>query len=239
MRSPPPPSPPPTPPSPRISTSSAIKLYDIGKGRGCLDGTWGPPVAPGGKFTELDCNYALLPQLNRCCKSGICKPDPERKNDTWGICQKCNQNLDCNLVPGLISEMSEIKCETKKDAFGKSGKFCNNITFTAGNDPEYLKPCTENKDCIIPCNIETGLCEYSTKLGKNEKCVLAAASFTPATGISQDDPRYQQCLKKFKNLDPCSKATTQIGCTRSAKNYDCFVGDTKIGTQSVGCMLIR
>jgi hypothetical protein len=129
--------------------------------------------------------------------------------------------------------MSDIKCVTKKD---KSGKFCNNINFTTGNDPNYLKSCEKDNDCIIPCNKQTGLCEYSTKLGTNEQCIISGSGNDMAPGILQNDPRYQQCLKQIGN--PCSKATTQIGCTRSAMKYDCFVGDKKIGTHSIGCMLI-
>ncbi len=198
----------------------------------------GPKAQGSSEYTYLKCTNALLPQLNRCCKSGICKP--EKENDIWGICTKCEKNLDCNLAPYLISKMSDIKCVTKKDKSGKSGKFCNNINFTSGNDPIYLKSCEKDKDCIIPCNPDTGLCEYSTKLGTNEQCFLSGARNDMAPGISQNDPRYQQCLKQIKNLgDPCSKATTQIGCARSATKYDCFVGDKKIGTHSVGCMLIN
>ena len=194
------------------------------------------PKAPGSsEYTYLGCTNALLPQLNRCCKSGVCKPEKENDTYIWGICQKCKQDLDCNLAPYVVSKMSDIKCVTKKD---KSGKFCNNINFTTGNDQEYLKPCEKDKDCIIPCI--NGLCEYSTKLGTNEQCISSSSGDDMAPGIKQTDPRYQQCLKQIKNLgDPCSKATTQIGCTRSAMKYDCFVGDKKIGPHSIGCMLYR
>ena len=191
--------------NPKITIKSSVNnLYDNEEGIGCLDKVWSPDEKP------LLCMNQLLPQLNACCKSGVCKK--RDTNDTWGACEKCKTDIDCNIVPYLVSEINDIKCETKHDHFGNLGKFCNNIKFDT--DSTYLKSCTKDSDCIIPCNKKTGLCEYSTKLGTNEQCIISSSGNDP--GISQNDPRYQQCLEQIKNLDnPCSNATTQIGLYKS------------------------